>query len=169
MLRVIAYVFERLEEVTPLMLQKLIYFIQGVYSALYGRPIFEEDCRAWVHGPVYPKVYDLFRDFKYNPIDDPRFAVFEGSAEQLTADERRAADLVINTFGIYGGKAMERITHQEAPWQNARSGYDDQIPSNKTLTKDSIREYYVAVDKTYGIGSEEGIRRYIADMLGNAV
>ena len=43
MLRVIAYVFERLEEVTPLMLQKLIYFIQGVYSALYGRPIFEED------------------------------------------------------------------------------------------------------------------------------
>ena len=30
MLRVIAYVFERLEEVTPLMLQKLIYFIQGV-------------------------------------------------------------------------------------------------------------------------------------------
>ncbi|MDE7067536.1 MAG: DUF4065 domain-containing protein, partial [Schaedlerella arabinosiphila] len=65
MLHVIAYIFEKLEEVTPLMLQKLIYFIQGVYSALYGRPIFEEDCRAWVHGPVYPKVYDLFRDFKY--------------------------------------------------------------------------------------------------------
>lgn len=39
MLRVIAYVFERLEEVTPLMLQKLLYFIQGIYSALYGRPI----------------------------------------------------------------------------------------------------------------------------------
>ena len=34
MLRVIAYVFEKLEEVTPLMLQKLLYFIQGVYSAL---------------------------------------------------------------------------------------------------------------------------------------
>lgn len=28
MLRVISYVFERLEEVTPLMLQKLLYFIQ---------------------------------------------------------------------------------------------------------------------------------------------
>ena len=69
MLRVIAYIFEKLEEVTPLMLQKLLYFIQGVYSALYGRPIFEEDCRAWVHGPVYPEVYELFRDFKYNPID----------------------------------------------------------------------------------------------------
>ena len=62
MLRVIAYIFEKLEEVTPLMLQKLLYFIQGVYSALYGRPIFEEDCRAWVHGPVYSEVYEMFRD-----------------------------------------------------------------------------------------------------------
>lgn len=52
MLRVIAYVFEKLEEVTPLMLQKLLYFIQGIYSALYGRTVFAEDCRAWIHGPV---------------------------------------------------------------------------------------------------------------------
>ena len=78
MLKVITYIFEKLEEVTPLMLQKLLYFIQGVYSALYGKPIFEEDCRAWIHGPVYLEVYDLFRNFKYNPIDDARFAILEG-------------------------------------------------------------------------------------------
>ena len=59
MLRVIARIFEKLEEVTPLMLQKLLYFTQGIFSALYGRPIFAEDCRAWVHGPVYPEVYEL--------------------------------------------------------------------------------------------------------------
>lgn len=46
MLRVIANIFEELEEVTPFMLQKLLYFIQGIYSALYGKPIFEEDCRT---------------------------------------------------------------------------------------------------------------------------
>ena len=40
MLKVIAYVFEKLEEVTPLMLQKLLYFIQGIYSALYKKPVF---------------------------------------------------------------------------------------------------------------------------------
>ena len=38
MLRVIAYVFERLEEVTPLMLQKLLYFIQGfILPCMEGR------------------------------------------------------------------------------------------------------------------------------------
>ncbi len=33
------------------------------------------------------------------------------------------------------------------------------------MTKESIRKYYEAVDKAYGIQSEDGIRRYIQDML----
>ena len=41
------------------------------------------DCRTWIHGPVYPEVYDLFRDFKYNPIDDARFALLEGTEDAL--------------------------------------------------------------------------------------
>lgn len=168
MLRVIAYIFEKLEEVTPLMLQKLLYFIQGVYSALYGKPIFEEDCRAWVHGPVYPEVYELLRDFKYNPIDDARFALLEGTAEALTEEEKNVIDLVVNTFGMYGGKVLERITHNEDPWKEARRGYGDSIPSSELLPKDRIMRYYVAINQKYGIGTEEGLKTYIHDMLDRA-
>lgn len=165
MLRVIADVFGKLEEVTPLMLQKLLYFIQGIYSALYGSPIFAEDCRAWVHGPVYPEVYDLFRDFKYNPIEDPRFALLEGSADALTEEEKKVIDLVVNTFGMYGGKVLERITHNEDPWKHARKGYDDSVPSSEPLSKESISKYYEAVDRQYGIGTKEGLNNYIRVML----
>lgn len=168
MLRVIAYVFEKLEEITPLMLQKLLYFIQGIYSALYGRPIFEEDCRAWVHGPVYPEVYELFRDFKYNPIDDARFALFEGTADALTEGEKNVIDLVVNTFGMYGGKVLERITHNEDPWREARKGYGDSIPSSELLQKERIMKYYEAINHKYGIGTEEGLKTYIRDMLDKA-
>lgn len=168
MLRVIAYVFEKLEEVTPLMLQKLLYFIQGVYSALYGKPIFEEDCRAWIHGPVYPEVYELFRDFKYNPIDDARFALLKGNEDALTDDEKKAIDLVVNTFGMYGGKVLEKITHNEDPWTEARKGYGDSIPSSELLLKDRIMKYYIAVNQKYGIDTEAGLRTYIHDMLAIA-
>ncbi len=164
-LQVIAYLFEKLEEVTPLMLQKLLYFIQGIYFALYGRPIFPEDCKAWIHGPVYPEVYRIFRDFTYNPIEDARFAVLDGAGDALTEEERQVIDLVVNTFGIYGGKTLERITHKEEPWRNAREGYGDNIPSNETIEKDSIRRYYEMVHETYGIDSEEGLKRYIDKML----
>ena len=166
MLRVIAYVFEKLEEVTPLMLQKLLYFIQGIYSALYGEPIFAEDCRAWVHGPVYHEVYDLFRDFKYNPIDDARFALLEGTADALTDNEKRSVDLVVNTFGMYSGKVLELITHNEEPWKEARKGYGDSIPSNEVLPKERIMKYYAAVNRKYRIDTEEGLKTYIHDMLG---
>jgi len=169
MLRVIACVFEKLEEVTPLTLQKILYFIQGIYSALYGRPIFAEDCRAWIHGPVYPEVYDLFRDFKYNPIDDARFAILEGTADALTDDEKKVIDLVANTFGMYSGKVLERITHNEEPWREARKGYGRNIPSNEILSKKRIMEYYIAVNQKYGIDTEDGLRNYIHDMLGNAL
>ena len=168
MLRVIANIFEELEEVTPFMLQKLLYFIQGVYSALYGRPIYEEDCRAWIHGPVYPEVYDLFRDFKYNPIDDARFALLEGTEDALTDDEKRVIDLVVNTFGMYGGKVLEKITHNEDPWMEARKGYGDSIPSSELLPKERIMKYYILINQKYGIDTEDGLRTYIHDMLDKA-
>ena len=165
MLRAIDYIFDTLEEVTPLMLQKLLYYVQGVYSALYGKPIFEEDCRAWIHGPVYAEVYDLFKEFKYNPIDDARFAILEGTKDALTDCERNVIDLVVNTFGLYSGKTLERITHKEEPWVVARRGYGDDIPSNEILTKESIKQYFESVHKKYGIDSVTGINRYIAAMI----
>ena len=165
MLECIAYLFEQLEEVTPLMLQKLLYFIQGIHLMLYGKPMFAEECEAWGHGPVYREVYDLFRDFKYNPIDDARFAVLEGASEKLTDEERRVMDLVVNTFGMYGGKVLEKITHNEDPWMEAREGYPDSIPSHETLSKKRIMEYYRGINSQYGIDREEGIRKYIQDML----
>ena len=165
MLRVISYVFERLEEVTPLMLQKLLYFIQGVSYALNGKPMFSENCQAWVHGPVYPEVYEMFRDFKYNPIEDARFAIFDGNKDELTEDERRVVDLVVNTFGEYGGKVLEIITHSEKPWKNARKGYGENIPSNELLSMESIKSYFVEKNAIYDFSSEDGLRKYIGEIM----
>lgn len=165
MLRVISYVFERLEEVTPLMLQKLLYFIQGVSYALNAKPMFTENCQAWVHGPVYPEVYDIFRDFKYNPIEDARFVIFECAEDVITEEECRTIDLVVNTFGEYGGKVLERITHEEMPWKLARKGYTDNIPSNETITMENIEEYYTEKNAEYDFSTEKGLKKYIRDIL----
>lgn len=165
MLRVISYVFERLEEVTPLMLQKLLYFIQGVSYALNAKPMFTENCQAWVHGPVYPEVYDIFSDFKYNPIEDARFVIFECAEDVITEEECRTIDLVVNTFGEYGGKVLERITHEEMPWKLARKGYTDNIPSNETITMENIEEYYTEKNAEYDFSTEKGLKKYIRDIL----
>jgi len=161
MLLTISYIFEQMKEVTPLALQKILYFIQGIYMVMFGKPLYKEDCMAWIHGPVYEEVYDLFKDFKYNPIEDSRFAIFKNRFEELSEQEKMVIDLVINTFGKYSGKVLEGITHEEKPWKNARIGYEPSEPSREIISKDEIRNYFVSVADKYGIDTEEKLNNYI--------
>ena len=165
MLMIISYIFEQLGEVTPLALQKILYFIQGLYYSKYGIPLFNDNCQAWVHGPVYTEIYDMFRGFKYDPIDDPRFELLKGKSNDLNEKEREIINLVVNTFGMYSGKILERITHKEAPWRDAREGYLENEPSQEEISKEAIKEYFVSMRKTYDLNTEAGIMNYINNML----
>ena len=49
-------------ELTPLKLQKLLYYAKGLYMrASGGVPLFNERMEAWAHGPV---VVDIYRELK---------------------------------------------------------------------------------------------------------
>lgn len=165
MLLTISYIFEQMKEVTPLALQKLLYFIQGIYMVLFEKPLYKEDCMAWVHGPVYENVYDLFRDFKYNPIEDDRFAIFKDRFEELNEHEKKVINLVINTFGKYSGKVLEDITHEERPWKNAREGYEASEPSREIISKDEIKNYFEYVADKYGIDTKSKLNCYIQSYM----
>ena len=165
LLAVIAYIFSALHEVTPLTLQKLLYYIQGNYAAIYDKPLFDAPCEAWVHGPVYRNVYNLFRDFKYNPIDDDRFVPLKESALPLTPEAKEVVDRVLDTFGMYSGKVLESITHKEAPWLDARKGFLPDETSHAEISLDAMKSYFKKVDEKYNIRTEDGLREYISKML----
>ena len=165
MLLTISYIFNQMQEITPLALQKMLYFIQGIYMVKFEKPLYEEDCMAWVHGPVYEEVYNLFRDFKYNPIEDNRFAIFKGRFKELTEEEKEVIDLVINSFGSYSGKVLENITHNEKPWLDARMTYESLEPSREIIKKSAIQKYFSQVSEEYGIDTVENINRYIWSCL----
>ena len=159
----ISYIFAWLEEVTPLALQKLLYYAQGIYLAKYDAPLFEEDCQAWVHGPVYETVYGMFRDFKYNPIDDERFAVLKGQYAYLKSEAIAVLDVVLGSFGQYSGKALECITHQEAPWLEARQEVDASEKTRNVMEKDSIKRHFLSVKDKYGIDTISQLNQYITN------
>lgn len=165
MLLTISYIFDQMQEITPLALQKILYFIQGIYMVMFGEPLYKEDCMAWVHGPVYEKVYDLFKDFKYNPIEDNRFAIFKERFKELSDQEKRVIDLVINSFGKYSGKVLETITHNESPWKDARTDYEPLQPSREIIDKNEIMKYFGLVADKYGIDTEEKLNSYIQSYM----
>lgn len=165
MLLSISYIFKIAEEVTPLALQKMLYFAQGIHMALSGIEFFREECEAWAHGPVFKDVYDIFKNFKYNPIDDIRFAMFQNRFHELPDDEKRIIDLVVETFGMYSGKVLERITHEETPWKNARVNCLPVESSNEVISKESIKKYFSGVSREYELDKVDGIRKYIHSRL----
>lgn len=165
MLLTISYIFKIAEEITPLALQKMLYFIQGIYMVLFGDTLFCEECEAWAHGPVFKDVYDVFRNFKYNPIDDTRFSMFQNRFSELSDNVKQVINLVVDSFGMYSGKTLERITHGETPWRDARANCLPDEPSNEVILKESIKQYFFEVAKTYDLSSVNGIRRYINSRL----
>lgn len=165
LLSTISYIFEETIELTPLALQKILYFIQEIYMTLYDIPLFKEDCYAWVHGPVYENVYNLFKEFKYNPIDDNRFIILKNRFEVLSNEEKDIINLVLNSFGNYSGKVLEQITHKETPWVESRKGYSLLERSNILITKEQIKTYFKAVHKVYGIDTLEGVNHYINNQI----
>ena len=165
MLLTISYIFRTAEEVTPLALQKMLYFIQGIYMVLFGVELFSEDCEAWAHGPVFREVYDVFKNFKYNPIDDTRFSMFQNRFSELSDNVKQVINLVVESFGMYSGKTLERITHGEAPWKDARVNCLPDEPSNEVISKEAIKKYFSEVAEKYDIGSVDGIRSYINSRL----
>ena len=107
----------------------------------------------------------MFRNFKFNPIEDARFAIFECAEDVLTEKEHHAIDLVVNTFGEYSGKVLERITHEETPWKLARRGYADGIPANEQISMESIKSYYTEKSAEYDFSTEKGLKKYITDII----
>ena len=165
LLLTVSYIFYLAEEITPLALQKMLYYIQGVYMQLFHKELFTEDCVAWVHGPVYKDVYEVFRNFKYNPIEDNRFSLLQNRFRKLSREEKIAIELVVDSFGMYSGKALEEITHTEAPWKEARTYCLPQKRSNVVISKESIRNYFSEVAKQFEINSVAGLRAYIDSRL----
>ena len=158
---VIRYLLCRCEDITPLSLQKALYYVQGFYFAFYRDFLFPEDCEAWIHGPVYRDIYFRYRDYRFDPIAIT--VDFDGSV--FSAAEKAICDSVIDHICCYSGKVLERFTHNEAPWLITRGTLPLTTPSDRIIEKKLIGNYFDDVKAKYNIISPNDIKSYARDMF----
>lgn len=104
--------------ITPLKLQKLLYYAQA-FNLRDGKGIlFPEAIEAWQHGPVVPKIYRKYKEYGYFSIPHIEFNNEDLFTEEpkLTDDEIETITEVWERFGHLDGKFLEELTHQEDPW-----------------------------------------------------
>ena len=158
---VIQYLLYQCEDITPLALQKALYYIQGFHFAFYRTFLFPEDCQAWTHGPVYRDIYFRYRDYRFDPIE--KTTTFDTSV--FSASEKAICDSVINNLCCYSGKILERFTHNEAPWLTTRGDLPDSAPSDRIIEKSVIGTYFDAVKAKYNMVNPRDIKAYAQDMF----
>lgn len=162
---VIDYLVFQCEDITPLALQKALYYIQGFYYAFMDSFLFTEDCEAWVHGPVYREIYNRYSAYRFDPIEGND--QFDGSV--FADPEKAIIDSVIRNLCCYSGKILERFTHSEMPWLNARGNLPANTHSNRTISKEAIGEYFTAVKQKYNMLTPNDIETYAQVMFIRSV
>ena len=130
--------------ITQIKLQKLIYFAHGFYLALKEEPLVGEKIEAWQFGPVVPSVYQKFKNWGNNSIDE----VLIEHKENLIINQEDIdfLELVWHKFSSYSAAQLVELSHEkDGPWYNAIAkskalvGY---IVPNITLRNLDIYEYF---------------------------
>ncbi|WP_042332764.1 Panacea domain-containing protein [Desulfosporosinus orientis] len=141
------------ESITPLKLQKLVYYAQAWSLAFYNS-LFEEDFQAWVHGPVMPGLYIHFKEYGSGNI--PKVSSFDSSV--FEKEEITVLDLVWSVYGKYDAKYLERLTHIEKPWLDAREGKNQDKQCTNIISKEEIKKYFSGLRKNHDICSEYSLK-----------
>lgn len=111
------------EKITPMKLQKLMYFVCRDYTKQFDSSPISEQFEVWQYGPVLPSVYLEFKSFGANPITEfARDA--QGNAFMISEKDNpglaRIIDSVWHKYCSKSGIELSRITHQpESGWYHA--------------------------------------------------
>ncbi len=110
--------------VSPLKLQKLLYYAHGYYSAAYGEPLVDEAFEAWQYGPVVPAIYHEFKEFGNSPItrEATEFSWDEEDSIPVPPifdrpEVQRVIDYVWKQYAHLPAVTLSEMTHRvDSPW-----------------------------------------------------
>ncbi|MEL7483909.1 MAG: type II toxin-antitoxin system antitoxin SocA domain-containing protein [Planctomycetota bacterium] len=140
-----------MNDLSPMKLQKLVYFAHGWQLALTGKPLVDEDVQAWRFGPVIYPLYRAFKRWGDQPIAEPAFDLsFEdGTFTKHTPlleqhDEVRGlVRRVLDVYGRFNAIQLSNMTHDKgSPWDRISEQFGGNIPPGVDIPNELIRDYF---------------------------
>ena len=117
---------------TPMHVQKLVFFAHARLLAFYKKPLIMQTFEAWEHGPVVRSLYDDLRSYGGQGVTE---VIPLPAKEQALIQDHGAIDWCYKTYGHVSALTLSDLTHSpDGPW--AHTG------RNAIISNDKIREYY---------------------------
>jgi uncharacterized phage-associated protein len=144
---------------TPMKIQKLVYYAHGWHLAIKDQPLINEQVEAWTFGPVIPSLYRTFRAFGDQPILPlsqpgaewvvPSYPPYSTLSPTIEDDPRRAPftkallDKIWEVYGGYTAAQLSNATHAAGtPWDRVFHRYQGQIPKRTDIPTEWIEDYF---------------------------
>jgi len=144
--------------VSPMKLQKLVYFAHGWYLALTGKPLINEPVEAWKFGPVIPSLYHVLKSYGDKEIsnyltDDPwnslalmgqafkgrTYLIQDGPDPQENDLAKQVVRRIWDVYGGFNAVQLSNLTHAEdAPWTRT----SDKDKKHTIINQEAIRDYF---------------------------
>lgn len=128
------------DTISPLKLQKLLYYCQAWHLTVFKTPLFEERIEAWAHGPVIPSQYSRFAFMLRN--DHIKIKSINLDVPTMSEEIESLLNEVLDLYGEHSANYLEQLTHSEKPWINAREGIEPWRASSNEITRDSMIAFY---------------------------
>ena len=153
--KIALYIISSGREITNLLLQKILYYVKAISKIFEGESFILEPCEAWKFGPVFPSVYEKYREFGKQEIKLNLSKDY--ISELLSEEEKTVTDFVMNTFGIYNAWFLKDLTHLEEPWIVARKGLAEDDASRNQMDEEIISNYFAKMNQMYDLNNTRSI------------
>jgi len=101
------------ELISNIMLQKLVYYAQGIHLAMTDRPLFTEPIMAWDGGPVCVPLYEKYQQYNWGAIPIP----YDIDAQSIFDEEtHKILAIVHDYYGQFSAWKLRKLTFEDTPW-----------------------------------------------------
>ena len=124
--------------ITNLKLQKILYYVAGVFAGANDERAFCDRIEAWQYGPVVRNVYVEFCSWGALPL------VYKENVSLDYNDEQKILlDYIIDQKIGMSGCELVNATHRETPWMK----YRNCISQKPEISYQDLRDYFVHSDE----------------------
>lgn len=139
-------------DLSPMKLQKLIYYAHAWFLAFTGKDLIRDEIQAWKFGPVIRDIYDEFKNIGNSNITS--FATelsFEDSSLELITptvdkDDKDTNAIIDEVWRVYKSLTpiqLSNSTHAKgSPWEAVASRYGSELPKNIEIPNSLIKEIF---------------------------
>lgn len=138
------------ELISPLKMQKLVYYAYVWCLVNTGEKIFDEQIEAWANGPVVPSLYQELKKYGSAPINAMEYTGIQSSEQgdafikQFETTILQCLSEVYNKYQTMTAFELVLATHSEQPWIEARKGLAPHEKSSNPILDQNIISSYSA-------------------------